>query len=90
MSIHQTKKEKEGDDRDLFYQECLDKAEGDELRALAMYNYKKTEPNLTKAQDLDQREKWPMLVPLLILYTIGTIGVLALVFGFLANRLNWW
>ena len=38
MSIHQTKKEKEGDDRDLFYLECLDKAEGDELRALAIYN----------------------------------------------------
>jgi hypothetical protein len=31
-----------------------------------------------------------MLTPLLILYTLGTIGVLVLVYGFLANRLGWW
>lgn len=90
MSIHLSKKAKEGDSHDLFYQECVEKAEGDELRALAMYNHRKTEPNPVKAQDLDQMEKWPMLVPLLILYTLGTIGVLGLVFGFLASRLNWW
>jgi hypothetical protein len=31
-----------------------------------------------------------MLTPLLVLYTVGTIGVLALVFVFLAGRLGWW
>lgn len=33
--------------------------------------------------DLDKREKWPMLLPLLTLYALGTIAVLLLVFGFL-------
>lgn len=39
---------------------------------------------------LGSKRKWPMLAPLLILYTLGTIGVLLLVFGFLGSRLNWW
>ena len=75
---------------DPLYQECLEKAEGDELRALAIYNHRKSNLPTTMQEDLDQSEKWPMLAPLLILYTLGTIGVLALVFGFLASRLDWW
>ena len=74
---------------DPLFQECLEKAEGDNLRALAIYNHRKSNLDRNQDDDLDQREKWPMLAPLLILYTLGTIGVLALVFGFLASRLNW-
>ena len=74
---------------DPLFQKSLKKAEGNELRALAIYRYQKSNTDQNQ-EDLDKREKWPMLMPLLILYTIGTIGVLALVFGFLANRLNWW
>ena len=90
MSIHLSQKTKGEDNHELFYQECLEKAEGDELRARAMYNHRQKETHARKTKDLDQMEKWPMLVPLLILYTLGTIGVLGLVFGFLASRLNWW
>jgi|TARA_B110000444_G_C18635351_1_gene498856 hypothetical protein len=75
---------------DPLFQECLEKAEGDNLRALAIYNHRKSNLDRNQDDDLDHREKWPMLAPLLILYTLGTIGVLALVFGFLASRLNWW
>ena len=80
------KKQKE----DPLYQECLEKAEGNELRALAIYRYRTSDQQETIGEDLDQKEKWPMLAPLIILYSLGTIGVLLLVFGFLANRLNWW
>ena len=80
------KKQKE----DPLYQECLKKAEGNELRALAIYRYRTSDQQETIGEDLDQKEKWPMLAPLIILYSLGTIGVLLLVFGFLANRLNWW
>ncbi len=85
----ETKSEKPNP-KDPLYKECLKKAEGNELRALAIYNYKKYGSNQNQWEDLDRREKWPMLAPLLILYTLGTIGVLALVFGFLASRLDWW
>ena len=78
------------DPKDPIYQECLKKAEGNELRAMAIYRHRKSSSNQLQKEDLDKREKWPMLMPLLILYTLGTIGVLALVFGFLASRLNWW
>ena len=77
------------DPKDPFFQECLDKAEGNELRAMAIYRHRKSSSNQQQNEDLDKREKWPMLAPLLVLYTLGTIGVLALVFGFLASRLNW-
>jgi len=75
---------------DPLYQECLEKAEGNEIRALAIYRYRTSDQQKTIGEDLDQKEKWPMLAPLIILYSLGTIGVLALVFGFLAIRLNWW
>ena len=75
---------------DPLYQECLEKAEGNELRALAIYRHRTSTSIKQKSEDLDKRETWPMLAPLLVIYTIGTIGVLALVFGFLANKLDWW
>ena len=71
-----------------LYHECLRKAEGDETRAKAMYFHRISAEH--EQVDLDQREKWPMLLPLLTLYTLGTIGVLILVFGFLGYRLDWW
>ena len=74
---------------DSLYLECLEKAEGDKIRALAIYNHLKVNNQQHIQEDLDQREKWPMLVPLLILYTLGTLGVLGLVFGFLASELDW-
>lgn len=76
-------------DREL-YEQCLEKADGDKVRAQTYYSHRiKAEVEPT-AEDLDQREKWPMLIPLVILYALGTVGVLALVFAFLANRLGWW
>ena len=77
------------DDQEL-YEECLKKAEGNEARALAYYNHRRNAQPDLDCEDLDHREKWPMLTPLLILYALGTIGVLFLVYGFLANRLGWW
>jgi len=75
---------------ELFAQ-CIKNAEGDEQRAKAMYVQRRiSELKIGQIENLDQREKWPMLLPLLALYTIGTIGVLLLVFGFLGNKLNWW
>jgi hypothetical protein len=74
----------------ILYEKCLNQADGDEVRAKKYYIYQRIseiKPPLTK--NLDQQEKWPMLKPLLILYTLGTIGVLALVFGYLAIKLNW-
>lgn len=73
-----------------LYEQCLQKAEGNEMRARVYYRHRLKAELEPESEDLDQREKWPMLTPLLILYTLGTIGVLALVYGFLANRLGWW
>ena len=64
--------------------------EGNKIRAKAIYNHLKVNHQQHIQEDLDQREKWPMLVPLLILYTLGTLGVLGLVFGFLASEMDWW
>ena len=76
--------------KELFAQ-CIKNAEGDEQRAQAMYVQRRiSELKIGQSENLDQREKWPMLLPLLALYTFGTIGVLLLVFGFLGNKLNWW
>lgn len=91
MNCHPNKDAEQEGHNNLLYQECLQKAEGDKIRAMAIYTHRKAiVGKQDNKEDLDQREKWPMLAPLLILYTIGTIGVLALVFGFLASRLNWW
>lgn len=76
--------------KEPLYLECLEKAEGDKIRAQAIYNHRKVVIQQNIQEDLDQREKWPMLAPLLILYSLGTLGVLGLVFGFLASKLNWW
>jgi len=70
-------------DQALFNQ-CLENAEGDEQRAKAMYIQRKiAEQKVSCEPDLDEREKWPMLLPLLTLYSLGTIAVLLLVSGFL-------
>ena len=69
---------------------CLEHAEGDDLKARAIYLHRRSAELKISKVDLDEREKWPMLLPLLILYTLGTIGVLLLVFGFLSFQLNWW
>lgn len=90
MNSHPNKHADQEVDDNLLYQECLEKAEGNKIRAMAIYAHRKATNGKNDNQiDLDRREKWPMLGPLLILYTIGTIGVIALVFGFLASRLNW-
>jgi hypothetical protein len=72
-----------------LFEQCLLKAEGNEKRARAYYHHRLKADLEPKSEDLDHREKWPMLTPLLILYTLGTIGVLVLVYCFLANRLGW-
>ena len=69
---------------------CLEHAEGDELKARTIYLHRRSAELKVSKEDLDEREKWPMLMPLLVLYTLGTIGVLLLVFGFLGFQLNWW
>ena len=76
-------------DRELLA-ECNAKADGDEARAHQIYLHRRTAELTNDRANFDHREKWPMLTPLLILYTLGTIGVLILVYGFLANRLGWW
>jgi hypothetical protein len=76
------------EDQEL-YEECLEKAEGDKARALAYYNHRRNMECVLDQEDLDNREKWPMLTPLLILYTLGTIGVLILVYWYLSFRLGW-
>ena len=76
-------------DQELF-DSCLKNAEGDDLRAKAIYLHRRSAELKTSKESLDEREKWPMLLPLLVLYTLGTVGVLILVFGFLGFRLNWW
>ena len=74
-----------------LFDRCVDQAEGNQERARQYYLHQRlAEEKPADPQDLDHRENWPMLKPLLILYTLGTIGVLLLVFGFLASRLNWW
>ena len=70
--------------------ECIATADGDEVHARQIYLHRRAAELTIDRDDIDQREKWPMLTPLLILYSIGTIGVLALVFCFLAGRLGWW
>ena len=91
MNSHPNKDADQEVNDNLLYHECFEKAEGDKIRAMAIYSHRKATTGKNDNQvDLDRREKWPMLVPLLILYTIGTVGVLGLVFGFLASRLNWW
>lgn len=84
----QNEEEENSFDQEL-YEQCLRKAEGDETRAGVYYRHRLKAGLEPEPEDLDKREKWPMLTPLLILYTLGTIGVLALVYGFLANRLGW-
>jgi hypothetical protein len=55
-----------------------------------MYVHRRASEISPSLEDLDARETWPMLTPLIILYTLGTIGVLGLVFGFLGEKLGWW
>ncbi len=77
-------------DKTLFTQ-CMKNAEGDKQRAQVMYVQRRiSEFRSGHSENLDQREKWPMLLPLIVLYTLGTIGVLLLVFGFLGIKLGWW
>ena len=76
-------------ENDLFDQ-CLTKADGDEEKAKRMYIHQRAAEIAPNEENLDEKEKWPMLVPLLILYSAGTIAVLGLVFGFLRWRLGWW
>ena len=76
-------------ENDLFDQ-CLKKADGDEEKAKRMYIHQRAAEIAPNEENLDEKEKWPMLVPLLILYSAGTIAVLGLVFGFLRWRLGWW
>ena len=88
---NQAAKELDGNeiDQELF-DLCLEHAEGDELKARNIYLHRRSAELKTSKVNLDEREKWPMLMPLLVLYTLGTIGVLLLVFGFLGFQLNWW
>ncbi len=87
----QAKRELDQGPRDEeLYALCLAKAENDETRAREIYLLRRRAELAPEREDLDRREKWPMLAPLLVLYTLGTIGVLFLVFGFLAGRLGWW
>jgi hypothetical protein len=75
---------------DPLYEESLIKAEGDKTRAMAIYRHKISSLKKVNSEQLDKNEKWPMLIPLLILYSLGTLGVLALVFTYLGIQLNWW
>ena len=68
----------------------MTKADGDEEKAKRMYIHQRAAEIAPNEENLDEKEKWPMLVPLLILYSAGTIAVLGLVFGFLRWRLGWW
>lgn len=89
MEVQSKKNEKQLSKEQLF-KECLKKAEGNKIRAQAIFNHISSKQEHSSQKDLDKREKWPMLIPLLVLYTLGTIGVLALVFGYLGTKLNWW
>ena len=66
-----------------------EKAEGNKARALTYYNHRRTAAANPNCKDSDHREKWPMLAPSVDPLHVGTIGVLLLVYGFLANRLGW-
>ena len=88
MEVQSKKNEKQLSKEQLF-KECLEKAEGNKIRAQAIFNHISSKQEHSSQKDLDKREKWPMLIPLLVLYTLGTIGVLALVFGYLGTKLNW-
>ena len=89
MEVQSKKNEKQLSKEQLF-KECLEKAEGNKIRAQAIFYHISSKQEHSSQKDLDKREKWPMLIPLLVLYTLGTIGVLALVFGYLGTKLNWW
>ena len=89
MEVQSKKNEKQLSKEQLF-KECLEKAEGNKIRAQAIFNHISSKQEYSSQKDLDKREKWPMLIPLLVQYTLGTIGVLALVFGYLGTKLNWW
>ena len=89
MEVQSKKNEKQLSKEQLF-KECLEKAEGNKIRAQAIFNHISSKQEHSSQKDLDKREKWPMLIPLLVLYTLLTIGVLALVFGYLGTKLNWW
>ncbi len=73
---NQAAKELDGNeiDQELF-DSCLEHAEGDNLKARAIYLHRRSAELKISKEDLDEREKWPMLLPLLVLYTIGAIGV---------------
>ena len=90
-ALDQAKKELlgEGLDEELLKQ-CIVQAEGDIERAHQMYVQRRASEISPSLEDLDAREAWPMFTPLIILYTLGTIGVLGLVFGFLGEKLGWW
>ncbi len=82
---------KHGEEDQVLFGQCLKNAEGNEIRARAMYLHRRNlERSESGCENPDDREKWPMLLPLLILYSLGTVGVLVLVFGFLGCRLSWW
>ena len=82
--------ELDGDSADWeLLSECIAKADGDEDRAHQIYLHRRTAELANDRADCDHREKWPMLTPLLVLYTLGTIGVIVLVYWYLANRLGW-
>ena len=72
------------------FEKCLLQADGNMDRAKKYYLHQRLAEETELDGQEDDREKWPMLVPLLTLYTLGTIGVLALVYGYLARRLDWW
>ena len=89
MEVQSKKNEKQLSKEQLF-KECLEKAEGNKIRAQAIFNHISSKQEHSSQKDLDKREKWPMLIPLLVLYTLETIGILGLVFGYLGTKLNWW
>ena len=66
-----------------------EKSRRNEARAMVYYNHRQNAVADPDCEDMDRLKKWPMLAPLLILYTLGTVGVLLLVYGFLAHRLGW-
>tara|TARA_B100001093_G_C26419429_1_gene839153 strand:+ start:380 stop:664 length:285 start_codon:yes stop_codon:yes gene_type:complete len=81
--------ENENIDQELFDQ-CLKYAEGDNEKARKIYIHRRTaELEFQGSDNLDSNEKWPMLTPLLVLYTLGTVGVLILVFWFLSSKGAW-
>ena len=76
-------------DKEL-YRQFIENTEGDISEAKRIYLHRRSaELEFRKSEDLDKKEKWPMLIPLLVLYSLGTIGVLLLVFVFLSQRLGW-